>query len=250
MGMNPVTDLFYTKYERRAEIFQPQATAGMEIADFRLMSYQDLEKIWRQVMELQFVHVGALAYKESGPDLQIVGFKSCGGAISFSSISSDDRKEKFEWATGLSELGVCQKSDCGLEAGFMHKAEAQRLLFFLGLKQMFPQLGSCNFINLARCADKRNEKERKTNPLNGLIGVREQTLLYKKAQLLPFIPPDVVYAGDSCSIGFTIIEGVNTLDGFGGLDFWTRFLFFKKERFQKKAVENLEHALYGPSPSR
>ncbi len=251
MQRNPVTDLFYTRYERQAEIFQPQATASMEIADFQLMNYQDLEKIWRQIMEFQFVHAGTLTYKESGHGLQIVGFKFCGGAISFSVASPEERKEGFKWAAGLSDLGVCQKSDCGLEAGFMHTAEAQRLFFFLSLKQMFPQqLGSCNFINLAKCADKRNEKERKTNLLNGLIAVREQTLFYKKTELFSIVPSVIIHHADSCSIGFTIIEGVNTLDGFGGLDFWTRFLFSKKEKFQKKAVENLEHALYGPNPSR
>ena len=209
-------------------VLQPIETEGMKgVAN---MDQPDKWALNRRIINgLQnahrFVHVGNFSIataKEGFPCYpESREYHSCGGIIEVK--RSDSRPEpKIECSL------------CPIDALFYHLklGELPDLLLHLLMKQMFPNLPTCNYFYC--------EPDKPGGEL-GMMAVAEDILGLKRAGSLGFW---------TASLGFVLMPGMRVLDSFGGFDTWARFLVELKFEQIRSSHESLLPALIGEQSKR
>lgn len=210
-------------------LIQPDETAKINARDFGELDENAFERILNHTIALRrFIHLGTLNYiiTHSGKiaGIDVTGYRSCSGEIS------------FRWRNGVMSPVQCPK--CKQEVAFYQSGSMktdQNTLFFLALKQMFPVLPTCNFLNLSFDLTISQEIFGGIGP--GLISIANDVLLVD---------------GRLSGLGFTLLTGLDTSDDqeFGSLAKWVRVLVSRWAKFISRATDEQKFFILGPKSAR
>lgn len=207
-------------------VMQPVATARMrnpseieEVPEWAPWDHH-IQKIAEEIRDPhRFIHVGNLVLvgTSNGKPWEVRSYEGCGETIEFSNPGSSWTGVRF----------VCSR--CGTRVRFReHRTtgELSNLLLHLLLKQMVPDLPTCNYIHLE-------------SGVGGELG----TIAIAQDEL--GINP---IGGTSAmsSLGFTLMSGMNTLNSFGGFDEWLKVLLVIKHQQLEAVVKSQLPELLGP----
>lgn len=206
-------------------ILQPEATAGMR-------EYSNLEEVpgwapWDHHIQKiageirdpnRFIHVGnlVLAGSTSNGKQEVRSYDGCGESIEF----VDQGQLRF----------ICSR--CQTNAWFRGRTreELPNLFLHLLLKQVVPDLPTCNYIHLE-------------NGIGGELG----TIAIAGDEL--GINPQGG-TGTMASLGFTLMPGMRTLHNLGQFEEWLKALLAIKYQQLEAAAKSLLPELLGPKPHR
>lgn len=179
-----------------------------------------------------------------------IAYYSCGGSLEFRMMPLSPR---YDWLREREKeiLVTCTQPNCHMEIGISWSiSELREAMFHLMLKQMVPGLPTCNYID---CTLKRK---------NFSYLLAEEQMSAKRIQRLGLISliPDICWGkikkgpfGDHVydfSLGFMLMPGMETTEGFDGFDRWVRFLIEKKFRRLHKQLKALTPQVIGPKTAR
>jgi hypothetical protein len=231
-------------------IVQPRGFFGLTGDGLLTMSVAFVREYLQQAIDLyDLCHVTSLhcTLDEGGKPLHTG--PECGGVLRFSSGARGKSKAGF-CELSWHEYTVVNCSKCGADfESSLTMADWSNMIFHLAFKQMFPNLKLLNFVNCNAFKDDDQLFSRQC----------EYTEDVRKLGVVS-VSPDVFvgtmndgYHDSACkqrfSLGFMAVFGLNTINGFDGMDRWVQLLVSTKFELTKKFHEDALPYLIGPKPS-
>jgi hypothetical protein len=226
-------------------------------------SEETFKKLSKDIVSLEdLVHVGTIHYNNTSVKGMIVdGWLGCGGNLKFSSEKMRSG-ELHSWPyMGLGQRAgaqthlYCFNGRCNMHlTSYETLPELQNLMLHLALKQMVPELKTCNFldyrdqITLFDATDwgigKLGVIAFKGEIFKGIISGKqsEDLFLHLKTQLFG-------YESQGWGMAFMLMPGMATTSGFDGLDQWFKFLLLEKFEQLETLSERLAEFFIGPKPT-
>lgn len=220
-------------------IIQPLAE---EKEDRRFFTVEKMERIFNLSRSFEgLTHRGSMHLFSCGHEP--ISYIECGGALKIEQIKEHQKKGRLKNAQLIVS---CSNHNCKMELGaFMAADQLWNLLFHLMIKQMVPDLQSCNYIDCLQMVKISNSGCDLASKL-GMISLSDTIFAGKL---------DNGYFSESAwlegfALGFTIQPGVMTLNSCDGFDEWLKFLFLKKMEQIKEMLETSNLFLRGPKTKR
>jgi hypothetical protein len=232
-------DFPFTASSSKIIVVQSMATLDLTTEDFFSRDSEFFGAVSRSLAELRLIHVGSLhadLYDDPRERGRVVHHLPCGGILT---VKSDLRKEGM-------------KCDCGVDLKVVQQSTLISLadtLFFLALKQVFPFLPMLNYLDCQRAPVGYHIGD------NGHEGIKQLGMVSVARRVLYGCVRDV-YFRDTISpvngydLGFTVIPGMDTLNGCGQAEMWSRFLQVEYLARMGRLLNNLSPLMMGPLPAR
>jgi len=244
-------------------LIQPKITTGWWWKKEPLK--KKLEKTFKElpgdIVSLKdLVHVGTLHYNNTSAKGTIVdGWLGCGGVLKF---SAEKKLNSWPPYMGLGERagtqthlyclgGRCQMHLAGLET----LPELQNLLLHLAIKQMVPELKTCNFLNCQLQVAHFDPTECAIGKL-GTISFKGEVFSEgiisgkQSEELFPHLKTSLLgYESQGWGMAFMLSPGMATGSDFDGLDQWVKFLLLEKFKQLETLSERLPEFFLGPKPT-
>jgi len=190
-------------------------------------------EILQNIIEFRnMVHVGDLiCINTSIPDK----FYPCKGSLSLVDIENDPLPEGSIFKSGNVKLKLAC-TDCKMEVATILSFESlKEPLFFLALKQMYPETQTCRYID---CAWVTGSDKERISPINrlGFISVFRDSFAGQIRH----------YRRGFVDLGFMLMSGMKTRNGFHKFDAWARFLFNEWQERLKTQFREIPEKCMGP----
>lgn len=259
--MSKYSDLPFRVASDRLLIVQPQATVGLvgeagreelrvELKREGKPRVELMEKAFKDALGLKgLIHVTSLTCSNYHPDPgEPIGLgPQCGSLLKIQPVPDG---KKYAWLRDKNSqvLITCSNPSCGMSLGsWLTLAELENLLLHMMLKQMVPDLATCNFVDCTQAECIRlHGGEREAIKRIGLVSVASE--VFWGVVVNGYFTSATCQAIDNFGLGFTLVPGMNTRNGCDGFDEWFRFLVQKKFEALKELQRQLVPALLGPKP--
>jgi hypothetical protein len=234
-------------------LIQPKLTPKPAKAEIGRWDDSTLDAVFKSTLSLDMlVHTGFLIcdmfnYKHDKMGMPVY-FDYCGGDLRITKIKQHTQHDDFlKELGGYSELAItCSNPKCEMLLGTkFSKIELRNVLLHLMLKQMIPNLATCNYVDCSglREGDLLPERDYKSIRALGLVSVISESMWGKfKSEHFTII------RGEHASLGFTLKPGINSANSCDGLDNWLKFLVCKKFSQLKELIDRSGFSLLGPKP--
>lgn len=227
---------------------------------------ETFKKLSRDIVSLKdLVHVGTLHYNNTSTSGAIIdGWLGCGGVLEFSAekILSSEKPNSCPYM-GLGErAGIqthlyCCGGQCQMHlAGYETLPELQNLILHLAIKQIVPELKTCNFLNCQLQVAHFDTTDWAIGKL-GTISFKGEVfsggiILGKQSEdLFPLLKTSLLgYESQGWGMAFMLIPGMATGFGFDGLDQWLKFLLLEKFEQLETLSERLPEFFLCPKQTR
>ena len=261
MSDKRISDFQYGQRDERVVLIQPVQTVGYSKEEIIEQGDGIWYSIYSDVVENahypgNLSHVGCVQCNNHTvtPDAGFPQhFIPCGGTLKIRSIPNSGKYHFLHISNQQREtLITCSNPECEMILGTSLTIDRlENYLFFLMLKQMIPSINTGNYVDCnQRELDPDHDKGEVDDVVArigeikslGLISVASEILNGRMNNYKYFLPA----ALDYYSLGFTLVRGVDTLDGCDGLDEWLKHLFIKQLDRLKSQHASLLPFLIGP----
>lgn len=239
---NKYSDLPFEPESENIILVQQRLSIGKK-KDLFLANDNLLSEMFDRAVNLEgLVHTTSVhCYNyESNPGKPLSLGPNCNGTITMKAAKEEDWANGFRVVTKI----ICSNSSCGMNlSSRLTIPEISNTMFHLMIKQMMPSLATCNYVDCSATEETMNltsENAEKIRAL-GLVSLSSKTLY-------GLVQNGYFSACEKFSLGFTLMPGMNTINGCDGFDKWFRFLITKKFEQLKKQYQASMASLLGPKP--